>query len=186
MFEEHSWPRVGDVLFPPADEQPHTCNCGSGDPWRGYAEGYKQAADLLAQHVVEAQRDCDHLIYPIGFLYRHALEVLLKDILHRGGHGHRNGHDLLPLWQECRGVIEERCYAIERSDLDAAEAVIRQFADKDRESTVFRYPAHKDGRPSFPRDERINLKTLATVAGRAYALLSDLKCTVTAHLEEGM
>ena len=183
MFEEYSWPRQGDVLFAPADDWHDACVGWSQDQCHGYAEGYKRAAELLVRQVVAEGRDLDYLVYPIGFLYRHALEVLLKRMLHQGGQVKRTGHDLFALWQECRGVIGRLCYATEVADLDAAENVIRQFADKDKESTAFRYPVYLDGRPSFPQSERINLKNLAIVAGRAYAMLNDLSCAITAHLD---
>ena len=41
-----------------------------GEGWDAYAEGYKNAGDVLVQHVIDYSRDQDFLVYPIAFLYR--------------------------------------------------------------------------------------------------------------------
>ena len=48
--------------------------------WNLYAEGYKQAGDLLVKHVMDTQSEQDILVYPIFFLYRHYIELRSKDI----------------------------------------------------------------------------------------------------------
>jgi hypothetical protein len=184
MILDYSWPLTGDAPFLPVKNGGATGLDVRRDLWHDYAESYLRAADLLAQHALALGRDHVTLIYPLGFLYRHALEVMLKLLLHQDGREPHRSHDLLTLWQECRGVIERLCYAIEPAALDATAAILQQFAEKDREATAFRYPVHRDGRLSFPVQASIDLKNLAIIAGRAYAMLSDLNCAITAHLKE--
>lgn len=45
-----------------------------------YIEGYRRGAELLVRYVNEAQRDQDYLVYPIIVLYRHHIELILKEI----------------------------------------------------------------------------------------------------------
>ena len=40
-------------------------------------------AELLVAHVTDHQTDRDFLVYPIIFLYRHHVELMLKSILRR-------------------------------------------------------------------------------------------------------
>lgn len=46
-----------------------------------YLEGYRCGARLLVEHVTEHARDQDFLVYPIIFLYRHHVELALKNII---------------------------------------------------------------------------------------------------------
>ncbi|HHS8916416.1 TPA: hypothetical protein ACTVMT_005267, partial [Escherichia coli] len=46
-----------------------------------YTEGYRRAADILINHIDESGRDQDFLVYPVLFLYRHHLELLIKQII---------------------------------------------------------------------------------------------------------
>lgn len=50
------------------------------DKWDTYAEGYKSAGDIAVQYVVENNWYQDFLVYPIVFLYRHYLELRLKEL----------------------------------------------------------------------------------------------------------
>src|SRR5262249_50330134 len=85
MADEIRWPRKGDILFEAGSDWWHNAWGGwAHDQWAGYAEGYKLAADLLVQHVVETRSNQDLLVFPIVFLYRQALEVALKHLILQG------------------------------------------------------------------------------------------------------
>jgi len=47
---------------------------------------YKRAADLLVQHIIETKitLDINTLVFPILYLYRHYIEIKLKDIIRTG------------------------------------------------------------------------------------------------------
>lgn len=49
--------------------------------WLGYSTGYKRGASILAGYVDSQQEYQDTLIFPILFLYRHYIELMLKQIL---------------------------------------------------------------------------------------------------------
>jgi hypothetical protein len=44
----------------------------------GYIEGYRRAAELLAERMIYEGKDLDYLVYPMGYLYRHHIELQLK------------------------------------------------------------------------------------------------------------
>lgn len=94
--------------------------------WYPYVAGYKDAADK----VIDATKNeyLDSLVYPVMFLYRHYLEIMLKQMLweFRSFHlylekyhgnmedntGSEKGdpilkHDLLKIWKELRKLIEK-------------------------------------------------------------------------------
>ena len=48
-----------------------------------YAEGYRLAANALVEHTGGTSRDLDFLIYPTVFLYRHHLELVLKQVIEK-------------------------------------------------------------------------------------------------------
>ena len=52
--------------------------------WEVYAMGYKIATETLVDKVLSEQTNQDHLIYPIVFLYRHYIELRLKEIIDTG------------------------------------------------------------------------------------------------------
>jgi len=53
--------------------------------WDAYASGYLEAANLLVEKALETGQRTDTLIYPVAFLYRHYLELRLKEITIQGG-----------------------------------------------------------------------------------------------------
>jgi hypothetical protein len=177
-MDEELWPRPGDTLFAPdSDSENNACVGWSSDHWHGYMEGYRRAAERLVQHVVETGRDLDYFVYPVAFLYRHAIELALKFLQARGqlllgqqptASAH---HGLASLWTECRRLIDKVWPNHPKDELDAAESVIRQLDLKDGRSTTFRYPTTKEGHSSLPDGELINLRNLAEVANRTFNLL---------------
>lgn len=48
--------------------------------WGMYTIGYKEAGDLLLQYALNVGRQ-NVLVYPIIFLYRHYIELQLKEII---------------------------------------------------------------------------------------------------------
>src|ERR1039457_6840457 len=105
-------PRKGDVLYGkgvPSDWSNAHVNITWADPKAGYIEGYRRGARLLVEHVNEHGRDQDYLVYPIIFLYRHHIELALKNLvtlvadwldheLSEAEKRHLDGHRLDLLW----------------------------------------------------------------------------------------
>ncbi len=171
------WPRQGDVLFSGDGDWFNACIGWTHDQWFGFIEGYKRGANILAHHVEEAQRDQDFVIYPIVFLYRQAIELALKHLICMGYQLFDSpseiptGHGLVKLWKQCRPILEKVWPDGPRQDLDAVSEVVDQFEARDPQSTVFRYPVTKEGSPTLPINERIDIRNFSDVAKRTIALL---------------
>jgi len=142
-----------------------------------YAEGYKRAADLLVEHAQNGiEMDGRPLVLPILFLYRHFVELELKNLLedceclyrlldksndtigkltHRKSKKLNHEHDLEKLlcWlKEDLSLVMAKppsCRLIERN--------IIKLHKLDSNSQAFRYWKKKDGSPFFPEKQPINL-----------------------------
>jgi hypothetical protein len=120
------------------------------DSWMLYADGYWRAAELLVEHVETTHEDQDFLIFPVLFLYRHYVELRLKQLMKSASdllgrpYTVTHSHDLVVLWSEAaRSLAEVGQEFGDRPDP-------KQFADTKRrlrelelidpESMAFRYP----------------------------------------------
>jgi len=184
------WPKAGDVLFQPAEDWwNNACLNYTSNTWDLYATGYKEAADNLAKSVDETRHHADLFVYPIVFLYRHYLELRLKDLLMMGQELTARPQDLKHihridiLWSMCRPILEEVWPNSEREALDAVEDCIKQFVKVDPASMSFRYPATKDGKPTLPDIKHINLRNLKDVLARTSALLEGASMGISSHLD---
>lgn len=145
--------------------------------WVAYADGYKKAADILVERVIQAASDQDFLVYPICFHYRQYLELRLKGMIAvghqlRGTRGQLpNHHDIAKLWKQARAVLEGVWPEEPKSDLDNTEAYIHQFVEVDPRSEAFRYPFYKDGKETLSGLAGINLRNLLEIMGKLADLL---------------
>jgi hypothetical protein len=115
----------------------------SGDHWKfnaclnfshdmgyGYVEGYKKAAEILISYIETKMNDQDILVYPIVFMYRHYLELLLKEIIKNGSKilnlefdNNDYHHEILKLWNKVKSIIlkiDTNC----KEDINMVEKVI--------------------------------------------------------------
>lgn len=121
------------------------------------ATGFRMAARTLVDDVLVQGANQDIFIAPICALYRHSIELALKDLVAVGYQlmsrtdDVPQHHDLVALWRQVRAVIlcvdgsaERECRRIDRE--------IAEVADVDPKADAFRYPMRRDGRPSWPAD----------------------------------
>jgi hypothetical protein len=126
------------------------------------AQGYRDAAERIIASV-EAQISPpypDMLFCPVAFLYRHFLELAMKDLLRDGL---RLGaieatcrldkaleeHDLQALWRRTRILLERVFAEADREPIDAVEEVVLAFHSLDPKGQAFRYRHDKGGQPQL-------------------------------------
>jgi hypothetical protein len=185
------WPRKGDHLFKGDDDWWHNaCLNFLPDQWGIYADGYKLAGDILVEHVKNARRNQDILVFPIVFLYRQYIELRVKEIIRDGNQLLRipesfpKHHKINELWRECRRILESFWPKGPTDDLDAVEECIQQFSQKDPSSMAFRYPTDKQGNRSLPDLRHINLRNLSDVIDRIASLLDGASMGLSYYLEQ--
>lgn len=144
-------------------------------PMRLYILGYKTAADLIAQKVIETDRDQDSLIYPIAFLYRQYIELQLKDIINESrillseGYGFPEHHKIKALWELASQLMRKIIATVDESageyitseDFAFIETMVSEFVEVDPGSMAFRYPKNKLGYSSLEEIRHINIRNLA-------------------------
>ena len=120
-----------------------------------HAEAFKTAADMIIDSHQAAQRTPhrDELFFPVAFLYRHCLELKLKDLIWIGIHRRffsrakvkpvLDQHNLAKLWTLVRRLLEDRWPNADPGPLRGIEAVINQFHEADPSGQVFRYERDK-------------------------------------------
>ena len=97
----------------------------------------------------------DESFFPIAYLYRHCLELKLKEITWIGValnvsspkevEEAMDNHNLAKLWTSAKKPIVDCWPDGDKAPLKATEAVINEFHQADRTGQVFRYPTDKDG-----------------------------------------
>jgi len=153
------WPRKGDKAFAAASGGKYFHL-----PWAflsfvpPHARAFKEAADLLLDTRETAEGGhLDALFFPIAFLYRHSLELKLKEVVHYGLRldilrtskkldDLLKGHNLAKLWSKAKAVINERWPGAEQQSPTAVEAVVNEFHHADSTGQAFRYDRDTDGK----------------------------------------
>lgn len=155
------------VLFKADDDWQYNA-CVNWASWEVYAGGYKEAADRLVRSILQNRMSLDALIYPVVFLYRHWIELRLKEIISQGSILLRKpelapmSHDLQKLWQPARIVMTELWPEADVTELALVDNSIEEFNKVDPTSTVFRYMRDKQQKISLPDDiSHINVRNLA-------------------------
>lgn len=158
------------------------------DKWLYYAEGYKIAAELIEDKLLENLEKQDFLIYPLVYTYRHYLELKLKEIIVEG-HGilnqtkdfQKESHDLIKLWHELERTMKLVYKEEYQAPQPTIEKKIKELHDTDINSDGFRYPMNQKGKQNLEnlkvinfrnfKDEVLEVKQyLETIADSFYAI----------------
>ena len=124
-------------------------NWAGPDFWCVYADGYKRAAEILIESPKNIY-ETNTIIFPILALYRHYVELSLKEIIAYGQYLDGKGsipddeHDLKQLWGCAKNYI--RKYYLGFEQLSRMEQLVYEVYEIDPTSQAARYPyvKHKD------------------------------------------
>ncbi len=151
-----------------------------------FATGYHHAAQQLSETLLAKLHFPDYEAYPVVFLYRHALELSLKNIIYKAAllSAFRRmddidsklykQHKLPPLATRARHILLK----LFPKDLDLKLIaddlldVAREISVIDDSSYVYRYPIRPDGSPSVARTQTVNLVDLSS---RMNSILNQLE-----------
>lgn len=153
----------------------------------GIKMGYKNSADNLVDIALQqGEKDdiatLDTYIFPIIFLYRHAIEVSLKAIYLRcRGELLEGGHDLVNLWDNLNKEII--CNLIKDKDKRNIREMLEEFnAVNDKKADVFRYLLDKNGQLYFTKSKFIDYDNLKEAMNYIYEFLDLIYCQVDDYL----
>jgi hypothetical protein len=169
--DQKNWPMEKEKLFrSDINDFNNACLNFMDDQFDLYAVGYRKAAELLVEHTKTTNSNQDILVYPIVFLYRHYLELRMKDIIKDGNilldftESFPQDHLISGLWEKCKMIIEQLDHDNSMIDeINAVDENIKEFSKIDLKSMAFRYPTDKKGNPSLPGIKRTNLGNLSKV-----------------------
>jgi hypothetical protein len=195
-------PRAADVLFGPGDDfQTNACLARWDADW-AYSRGFRLAGRCLAEQVCDTGHDQDTLIYPIVYLYRHQVELVLKAIIKTasglldreltdGDRKTLGGHDLARLWVATRPLLNPVCALVPNppfpeEDLLGIDSYIRQLHEHDPKGESFRYATRKQkqrdrlgtaaGAPSLGPDLKlVNIRTFADAMEKLASYLEGIE-----------
>jgi len=171
-------PKAGDEPFLPSKDPRSEARLDMAyRTLDSYAIAYKEAADRLVSCALGSRAYPDLAVLPVIFLYRHYLELALKNIICRGRRcslekaGISKEHDLSRLWKDARPVLEELCPEQDRTELAVVENCVVKFHQHDKSSQESRYPVDRKGRQTLQSLARVDLRNLKRVmAGVAVSL----------------
>jgi len=174
-FELPPPPRRDDVLFRSDRELWPANACMTRGEEFAYREGYRRGAKQLVDYVCAEARDQDFLIYPIVYLYRHHVELILKRLILLTANlaeeeltekcaKDLEQHRIDELWNDLRFLLkkakirQEYGVTLEPEDVSGANSYIKQLSELDPDSQRFRYAHLQNGASSLPDDlEHINI-----------------------------
>jgi hypothetical protein len=176
-------PRLGEFLLGPATDEQYNAVVGRSwvsDPWDLYAEGYKAAADQLVEDVRERRvHPLDAVVFPIVFLYRHYLELRLKQLMPVSARllsldpNFRQKHGLVEVWRHLRPRIE-KVWANSKEKNDAIEEKLIELEKWDPKSDAFRYPVDTAGERNLQGLQYVNVRHLRDVVAGVAAVLDGI------------
>lgn len=168
-----NWPKKGDRAFGPSVSSADRARLEAFVmPSNGsYVVGFKRAADMILATAQGDEQNPDDLFFPVAYLYRHHLELMLKELVRLGaqigaiettaacppqacpccGHApkaHKNpllGHNLHKLWNNAKQLIKAVWPDSPDDDLNAVEQMILEFHRLDPTGQAFRYARDKHG-----------------------------------------
>ncbi|BET65454.1 hypothetical protein ASA1KI_03720 [Opitutales bacterium ASA1] len=159
------------------------------DMSHGYVEGYRKAAEYLIDHIDRTHMEQDYLVYPVLFLYRHHLELRLKEILgllHDLGVRSSEapiGHSLAKLWSEARAPLRKLGGKGDAKWFSAVDRCIKQIDEIDPSSDAFRYAKRRDGSKSVSHVRHVNFLALRETMDAILDWLFGASCALDAYLE---
>ncbi len=134
--------------------------------------GYLNAADKLVGMVIERQALADEMLYPVCFLYRHYVELALKEIIGLGGllrHESwlsEEGHNLCTLWNKAMPVLRDFVPGMQVEELEAVGKQIAELQEIDPKADGFRFPKTRETK---------NQPAQATLAGLRHVNLRHMR-----------
>ncbi|ENE37178.1 hypothetical protein ECP030229310_4869 [Escherichia coli P0302293.10] len=168
------------LLASDSDWHNNACLNYMPDHGTAYTEGYRRAADILINHIDESGRDQDFLVYPVLFLYRHHLELLIKQIIGLAlalaedpdKHQYKkDDHNLNNLWPLAQRLILEVDDSYRPSDFKIVKEVVKALHQADERATDFRYARRNDGTRSLEGIHYVNPRRFGEKMGEASDLL---------------
>lgn len=160
-----------------------------------YENGFRAAARGLVEDVVSSTHKdlyLDVAVYPIAFLYRHHIELLMKQLIamlrwKEGMQGNPPAtHNLLNLWNTAEPLLTEQFNdeSIDWTQNAHVRRLLTEWSKIDPNGTAGRYLRDKDGEIHWSGTYRFNLRHFAEIVERLSAYLTEISIGVDYTLRQ--
>lgn len=171
----------------------------NGHALYNYMTGYKASADATYEAFKKAVLSCDNevtdtICYPLIFMYRHMIELMLKYSYIELKRSHtldeikcflNKGHNLETLWEEVKPDFERLSARIGvEIDVTAIEHYIMEFVKIDKNSMAFRYPIEKKLNRFHNNGKHLFVPKLKERMDAFYDYVVDILYRLSFHMED--
>jgi len=153
--------------------------------WHRYAHGYKEAADRVYESWIALSDDS--LVFPLVFLYRHYVELRLKELLQSAERflglpqDWQSDHDIANLWCHLSQFLPKIFPDEPKADLKNAGRLLHELAEGDPFSFHFRYPENKKGQKHLEDLERLDVVSFVEAMRRLSAFLDGASMALSVY-----
>lgn len=158
--------------------------------WHLYAEGYRDAAEQLYA-TWQASKGCpDYIIFPMVFLYRHYVELRLKELLQAADsllelpRDWQCDHNLDYLWNLLRPRLAQISPSEPDRDSQNAGRLIAELSARDKTSFAFRYPVDKSGNSNTRDLDHLDVDNFVRAMRQLAAFLDGASMAISVYLDE--
>jgi hypothetical protein len=180
-----AFPGAGDVLFPAAVASDAASPWAAPQAWHDYTAGYKDAADLLVEHLEQGGWRANKLRFPILFLYRQHLELIVKSLIRQccARLGRTDDfpkhHDLHRLWLVCVGLLHEISPGASADEVRETGRLFREISTLDPAADAFRFPENKSGGLSPANALDVNVGSVREIVEKISFFVECLDTSIT-------
>jgi len=192
MDNEYRWPKKGDDPFlikPTSRLSPTWASLHWMENMRVndslLASAFKECGDKIIDELDKTnnRRHADIYFFPIGYLYRHALELKMKQIIrlalnmdllkeNKKIREVLDGHALYPLWNYVKRSAKKFWPDSTGHELETVERVIQALHNMDKTGQRLRYTKSTDGKSTFSSlPESVDLLQFRDVFAGVFNLL---------------
>ncbi|MEG0211144.1 hypothetical protein [Hafnia sp.] len=168
------------LLASGSDWHNNACLNYMSDHGSAYTEGYRRAAEILIGHIDASGRDQDFLVYPVLFLYRHHLELIIKQVISLAlklaeepdkYQYKKDDHNLNTLWSLAQKLLLDVDDNYRSSEFRIVKEVVKALLKTDERATDFRYAQRNNGTRSLKEIHYVNTRHFGAQMGAASDLL---------------
>jgi hypothetical protein len=192
MINEHNMKRkMNWNLFAPQGDWSRNVHLDWNEDYtpNAMAAAFREAADATIARIEERSDHPDAYFYPVAYLYRHYIELELKNIIDCGKQltpqpfckTNATGHSLKDLWKDAVAVFDIVFAGDDRQVLLGATEIIEELDRADPDGQSFRYYRNRKGEPYFSELPRVlSLRTFQSQMNKLSAFLEGCACGIDA------